>query len=399
MPLSQEEKEALADHFKNSDLYDPSKVKEQETSDFSPKCMCGGGHVMGMCHGGETKGYEGGGDVAASAPPRDFDLSKKHAILGMARGGNVPGIDLGNQGGFGNLGSFGPSDFSGPDISADTDTIKNQGLKDALVPVFDQEVFNKANATSAPAPKEIPLPTPTSTFGPGGPLRETGNPVDKTMSALGLSESAAAPASSAPVEPLAPDQMDELIAALSQKQSLGQSAMSGLAGLADAISSGVARAGSPGFQKNIMESQQTQKQNLIKALETKYGRNVKQQELEETKRAHNLEDSAKKAERDVQVSKEQGDASRAAATLKFQQDKEDIQARLESGKITQEQANKELEMRQKGSGMINALERKLGFGPPLPPDTASAGPLGATTVKNGKNYQWSPSTQKYHLVQ
>lgn len=38
----------------------------------------------------------------------------------------------------------------------------------------------------------------------------------------------------------------------------------------------------------------------------------------------------------------------------------------------------------------------------LNPDTtaqAPTGPLGATTIKNGKTYEWSPSTGKYHLKQ
>ena len=86
-------------------------------------------------------------------------------------------------------------------------------------------------------------------------------------------------AAPSPVKSLQPDQWGELVNALKARPSIGQSAMSGLAGLADAISTGVARSANPGFQRNIMEQQQNQKQNLIQALTAKYGHERAQQEL------------------------------------------------------------------------------------------------------------------------
>lgn len=84
---------------------------------------------------------------------------------------------------------------------------------------------------------------------------------------------------SAPTKSLQPDQWDELVTALKSKPSIGQSAMSGLAGLADAISTGVARSGNPGFQQHIAEQQQNRKQNLIQALREKYEAGYKGKEL------------------------------------------------------------------------------------------------------------------------
>ena len=65
--ITKEEKEALAEHFKNRDLYDPSKAPEQQPADFAPRCEDhGGAHVLGMCSGG-VAGFDEGGSVPLDA--------------------------------------------------------------------------------------------------------------------------------------------------------------------------------------------------------------------------------------------------------------------------------------------------------------------------------------------
>ena len=74
--FSKEEREQLEAHYKDKDIYDPSKAPEQETADFSPK-MCGGG-----CAG---KGYPFGGEV-------DGDIGVDQGILSMPKGPQaIPG--------------------------------------------------------------------------------------------------------------------------------------------------------------------------------------------------------------------------------------------------------------------------------------------------------------------
>jgi hypothetical protein len=82
-----------------------------------------------------------------------------------------------------------------------------------------------------------------------------------------------------PIKSMKPDQWDELVTALKSKPSIGQYAMSALAGLGDAISTGVGRSANPGFQQKMMEQQQNQKQNLINALREKYDAGYKGKEL------------------------------------------------------------------------------------------------------------------------
>lgn len=54
MALSKQEKEQLAEHFKNTELYDPSTAPEQQVSTFMPDMP------RGMCKGGEMNMADGG---------------------------------------------------------------------------------------------------------------------------------------------------------------------------------------------------------------------------------------------------------------------------------------------------------------------------------------------------
>ena len=241
--LSEKEKDALAEYFRGKDIYKPSEDSRQEPADFAPK---------GMCNGGE--GFAKGGPIKASD---GLDLTTPDMIQG--------------------------DDFSGPDISGDTHTARG---KIANPPQTDLAML--ANRTSAP---EIATEQPANRPTMPAKAPETSdptlglNPYDLQAAAANLTQTVPAetgddnaPAPS-PVKSLQPDQWDELVNALKAKPTIGQSAMSGLAGLADAISTGVARSANPGFQRNIMEQNQNQKQNLIQALTAKYGHERAQQEL------------------------------------------------------------------------------------------------------------------------
>ena len=203
--MTKEEKEALAEHYKNKDLYDPSKAPEQETCAFKPQ------------------------------------------PIQMADGGDVPqetGEDLQNS-----LSQLGKMDALGVQDS----------LKDGLA---DQKPILTAPAASKP-----PL---------AAPLAKEQAPIAQTQP---IAPQAAPQAQVGGAGKLSQDQYDELVASLKKGPGIGGAAMSGLAGLADAISTGVARTGNPGFQKQIEESRQNQKKNLIEALNAKYGHGLERERM------------------------------------------------------------------------------------------------------------------------
>ncbi len=241
MSLSKEEKDALSDHYRNKDLYNPAEDPNQEVSTFEPK---------GMNCGGEM-GYADGGEVAGDAPILDFgDLSAPSSGYEKASGLDAP---------------MRPQDVPIDNPGADAP------LKDALA--------NKI------APPQAPMAMP------GRPQAAPQIPpldLAKERAAFGApAEPQAAPAAPGKLQS---DEYAQLIKYLQPGlgQRLGQGAMAGLGGLADAIETGVARAGNPGFQKNIEETQQNQKQNLIEALRGKYEAGFKNKNLEaENMRAAN----------------------------------------------------------------------------------------------------------------
>ena len=183
-----------------------------------------------------------------------------------------------------------PGDFNGPSLSGDTDTVKGSPIS----------ALKEETAPQMPviAPKTAsPLPQAATLAPKAAPVAQTAQIAPQA--APGATKTAG----------LQPDQWDSLVKALSAKPTLGQSAMSGLAGLADAIETGVARAPGPGFQKQIMEQQQNQKQNLINALREKYEAGYKgktlaqgQERISEEERAHRAEETQRAA--DLAVAKE-----------------------------------------------------------------------------------------------
>lgn len=258
MAIPKEMKDALAAHFKGRDLYDPSKDAEQEVSSFVPEGLNKGG----MC------GYAGGGQVG------DIDL-------GLA--GLLPGA----------------STYDSPEVSGGTAT--------ARVPLG-----------VPPAGAQPPIQAGPSILEGVRPLPPAVEPVPQRPAApptIAHKAPEAAPAAVPGAGKLSAAEFDDLIRSLtpSTGQKIGQGAMLGLAGLADAISTGVARTNGSNFQKGILDSQQQKRDALANALKAKYEVGIKGKELElagqkakeeerahlaseeETKRAHNLEAGARAA--------------------------------------------------------------------------------------------------------
>ncbi len=353
MALSKEEKEALEAHYRGKDIYDPSKEPGQEPPSFSPAALCDGGMAPGYAEGGE--------------------------------------IDLGEP-----L-PFGASDYAGPVLSATTDTAKGlpndfSGLKDALVSRImppEQIAAPKADLGVQPAssaPAGAPLTPPPASLPPRNA------PVASPAVPRGFSA----------------EEFDQLLKTLQPTtgQRVGQGAMSALAGLADAIETGVARAGNPGFQKNIEEKQQNQRQNLLEALRAKYETGFKGRELGlSEKRAgeeerHNLE--GEKETREARKLTQQ------AQDLALKQ--HGAQMGLEQNKLAAEENKTALEQAEKTGGIWNKLKGTVGLGVPGPDPAILAraqgktvapasGPYGPTVVRNGKTYEWSPVSHQYHPVQ
>jgi hypothetical protein len=347
--LAKHEKEALEAHFKEEDLYNPAEAPEQATASdhFAPKCEHG--ELMGMCQGGCT-GYAEGGEIS----PDDLAAPA--------------------------MGGVGPTDF---DVSSGDTTTKAAGMP--LDAGMGQEMPTLQAKTTgamplppmgAPAPSQPPPNVPLA-----GP-----NPAPAALAAPQAAPMApnAPGASSAP-----PDQFDALVKALSARPSVGQGAMSALAGLADAIESGVARAPGPGFQKNLMESQQQRKQNLIDALKAKYEMGFKGQELGQGQQRLTEESRSHKAN--------EAETEKARVLTQQGQDLALRNAQIEQGlkgaSLQEEQTKNRMEQAQKGSGVFNAIGRKLGYGPPLPGGTT--GQASVPVVRTHAEYMALPAGAHY----
>lgn len=234
MALSTEEKEKLGDFYRNKDLYDPAKDPEQEVSTFQPQPMNSGGEM----------GYAEGGDVGD-----DFSVSTGADTLnGLGAPAADPVlVDTGT--------TMADDVLSNPPAALDL-KISPENFNPSVIPAGPPAAPRIAGATPKASPATLPIPGSTP-------------PV------------AAPQASPAAPGKLGTDEYDQLIKYLqpSLGQRLGQGAMSGLGGLADAIETGVARGANPGFQKGIDERAQNQKQNLINALREKYETGFKGKEL------------------------------------------------------------------------------------------------------------------------
>ena len=319
MALSKQEKEQLANHFKGRDLYDPSKDPKQEPHDYVPQCLCGGGCARGMCSGGELHLDEGGVVSDVIAP---FNID-----------------------GLGDESKIGPEGV---------DREKEAGSASIPPPVM-------------PKPK-MQAPTVTPPAKPAAPLVPQAAPEEDIASML-------IPDAPEAKQKLNPDEMTQLVAALSQRPGIGETAMSALAGLGDAIIQGVGRAQSPGFQRQITETRAAQRQALAEALKAKYEMGYKGQEMAETARSHRANEA---------------ETEKARQLTAAQQELEARRLRQQEAHQTAEEQAKQTELQQKGSGLINAVERKLGFGPPLP-----QGQSGPVVVRTHEEYAALPKGTHY----
>jgi hypothetical protein len=370
MALSKEAKDALAEHFKNRDLYDPSKEAAQEVVSFTPKGISTGG--SGYADGGEIMdqgpveamiqgpldqivqgpedsivprrdgGMSDPGDMAltrAPAPamqPQRFQPFKPSAADPVMRQGPedalvqgkieppaaVPGgapmfnlADIKNAAGGIDLGSLlaspaSAAEFSGPSLSADTQTARGAMMAPPSVPTLRANLQLPKDiqaaphgAATAPARSVSAKPAPAAPAAGGGKLQ--------------------------------PDQFDALIKALtpSTGQRMGMGAMQALAGLADAIETGVARTNGSNFQKNLTEQGQKEREDLINALRAKYETKFKGRELSlgESKAAEEARHN-KSAE---QIGAEEAGARLSEAKQGLQQNALEAMGRLsESGGVT-----------------------------------------------------------------
>ncbi len=256
MKLSQEEKDALEQHFKGKDIYDPSKAPEQETADFAPD-------VPAMNCGGEM-GYAEGGDVE----------------LPSYLGGPL---------------QFGTSDYSGPSLSGDTTTARiplGEGGED-FVPPPQPSVSLVPPLQAAPQPRQAvaarlnPI-APTrggAEFDPAAwrdPALIPGNALLGGAPILpGQPKQTQGGTGGAGGHGVSPDSYADLVASLKNGRSIGQRLSSGLAAVADGIMTGVARTNSSDFSKQIDQLDESKRKDLIAALEGKYGAQFKGQELEQ----------------------------------------------------------------------------------------------------------------------
>ena len=365
--LSKEEKEALSEYYQDKELYDPAKAPEQQTSDFAERCMCGGGHVVGMCDGGMS--YAHGGKVA----PMKVAGPQKGPIM-LSDGGD-PASTPGPDGLMQDSGNdpFGVSD-SPQYITSDQqrtmaaqNLAKNQAMKDAVA------------APKVAAPK-VATQTP--------PMPSMDTQMDTTMQ----DDQVSMPKVSVPSgNKLSPDQYDQLIKALSAKPSFGQSAMSALAGLADAIGTGVARSANPGFQKNIQDVNKERNEQLINALRAKYESGLGNARLQEDIRSHLANEKETEKARQLTKQAQANEMAKARAELGQQQTKtidEENKAAIEEG--------------QKSSGLMNQLANFFNAGAPGPNPAILAraqGKTGNSQQANPKAVRVTPSGIKYTVSQ
>jgi hypothetical protein len=353
--LSDEDKDALYEYLGNEELYDPSKDSGQKPADFKPQGLCRGGGCTGGhpggCDGAGVKGYDEGGDVTGAG---DFSIAQSGSDTAKTRG-DISAPEIPQFDDQGNYAKPSLPEPAGAMVKTDWSALPPQDqLRDALV--------SQKAPVNAPPPVSAPLPPI--------PPSPTAPPVAPNTPPNGSK--------------LAPDEWADLMASLRPGlgQRLGQGAAQGLGSFADAIMQGVARAGNPGFGKQIAENQQNQRQNLIQALREKYeakntreGLNLRSQEIGETGRHNVAEEKATDKARGL--TQQAQDLEKAKFTA---------QQALEAKKITNEEYKTFIDESQKGSGLWNAIARKIGFGPPLPGGPQAT--AGVPTVVKTKG-QWA----------
>lgn len=367
MALSKEEKDALHDHYKDKDIYDPSKAPEQEVATFQPKGMCGGGMTGGYADGGQVEDDEFGGPSLSAGTD-----TAKSAPAPIPAPSNVPFL----------------ANFLGNTVKSDYPEPQEAGLVNLFgkPPVTPPQVAPKSPAVGSTLP-------PVAPEAPNQPMI----PMDAERAAFGAP--ASVPAAPPTVSGLAPDQFDELIKGLkpTMGQRLAQGATSGLAGLADAIQSGVGRAPGPGFQKNIAEQRQNQKENLIKALREKYEAGYRGKELEQGQQRIGEEARFHKAN--------EAETEKARVLTQQQQDlalrNAKVQQGIEGQRLAAEENKTALEQADKTGGLWNKAKGLVGLNVPGPDPAILAraqgrtSPAGPVLVKTHSDYMRLPAGTHY----
>ena len=236
----------------------------------------------------------------------------------MSKGGPIKMADGGitiDPSGFDSM-MAGQDPFS---VASSTDTEKAKGVippaPERIPDPYEEEGLAAQPGNAGRAIADSLISVPSTPAKPTAPVL----PVSKPIAAAAPIAQPAAPVAAPAAQPqaadkLTPDQYDDLIASLKpgMGQRLGQGAMSGLAGLADAIMQGVARAGNPGFQHNIMEQQQQQKENLINALKAKYGHGLEREKMsaENMRAANALASEEKRTGQTIAAENERAKAER-----------------------------------------------------------------------------------------
>lgn len=271
MGLSKMEKEALEAHFKGTDLYDPSKAPEQATASehFAPQCEHG--EMEGMCKGG-CAGYAEGGEVGNGGPVGMEEWGQE--ISDAIRGSVAPATQA--------IGSMVSSAVS--PLSAIADLSKGL-VEGKTTPTLGHpaSMYEPRALRDAPSQQTIKTQPIGPSLAPDAPLGVNRAPA--------ASAPRMAPSASSEAVPKA-NRFSELDSLL--RPTAGKAVLGGLAGLADAIMSGVARTNSPGFLKH----QTDRRQQLIDALKAKYEAGDRAQEvglgksrLGEEVRSHKVDES------------------------------------------------------------------------------------------------------------
>ena len=373
MAMTKEQKDALSEFFRGKDAYDPSTAPEQEVSTFTPKALRDGGSLA----------MSKGGLVADTAFDSMSGLMKKapthkgmaDGVIHLDEGGDVPQADASTFGEESPLqqlvaaannhapdsasdisGALAPKMFGGvPPSPAMLPPKETQSAQMAAPP----DPFSVSSSTDTDRSGALNMPpqsaAPQIASAPASAMPKTpalaAAPMSKNpaLDAWGLSgiDTTAVPAASTPAaqagaSKLSPDQRDELsqyLAALSKGPSAGQRAARALGALGDGIMQGVARAGNPGFAKNISENENSQRQQMLEALRAKFDKQFRGQELGINQQRANDENTRAAAA----IAAEN---ARSAGERKTQERGQDLEAAANRGRIAYETQNAALERAQ-----------------------------------------------------
>jgi hypothetical protein len=226
-------------------------------------------------------------------------------------------------------------------------------------------------------------------------------------------------------------------ALLKGRTGLGGSLAAAGGGLADAIMQGVARAGPSNFQERIQNQQKGISDEIMQTMEKARTANIQNVEAKQKIDEMNPDSPLSKAKQAAYtpvlqalgynpqaISRMAGSNIDTVTNIAAQYGGKKLEVlmkqaeiamkQMELGETTRahkaEESNVEAKQAEEAATALaahpilhpinairanKALAQTAGIGNAAQPST---GPLGPTTTQNGKTYEWSPQTQKYHLV-